>query len=128
MFPDQISIFIIGILAAALGAVPFGLVNLTVLDVSMNKGNKDVMKIAQGAALVEVAYGLIAIFAGGAFSKIMNGNSFISGIWLGQMVVLLLYMLLSKRILAHSRVLSRNINRIIGSILFGVAVFHALSM
>lgn len=202
MFFDQLSIFITGILAAVLGAVPFGLVNLSVLDVSLNRGNKDALNIAHGAAFVEVAYGLIAIFAGGAFSKLMDGNPvinymiiiiliisgmvffikkqqartsgdrkyfgfmkgaflnlisfqvflfwmlaitylssrglmrydalsvilFIAGIWLGKMAVLILYMLLSKRIFAHSQILSRNINRIIGSILFGVAIFQALSM
>jgi L-lysine exporter family protein LysE/ArgO len=62
MFP----IYIIGmaILVAIIGALPFGLVNLSVLDESHRKGNKAALKIAHGAALIEVMYGLIALSVG----------------------------------------------------------------
>ena len=53
---------------------------------------------------------------------------FIIGIWIGKMTVLLLYMNLSKKLLSGSRIISKNINRIIGIVLFGMAFFQALKI
>jgi len=53
---------------------------------------------------------------------------FLFGIWIGKMTVLFLYMLLSKKIISHSQILSKNINRIIGFILFGVAILQTINM
>ena len=202
MLVNQIIILITGALVAILGALPFGLVNLTVLDVSMKRGNSYALNIAHGAALVEVLYGLIAIFAGSLVKNYIDGNViinyfiilvlvvaglfflvkkqksnssgetgylgflkgaflnlisiqvflfwlialaylssrqliqydilsvfvFLAGIWIGKMTVLFLYMLLSKKIVSHSQILSKNINRIIGFILFGVAIFQTVNM
>ncbi|MCD6597743.1 MAG: LysE family transporter [Bacteroidales bacterium] len=202
MLVNQIIILITGAAVAILGALPFGLVNLTVLDISMKRGNRYALSIAHGAALVEVFYGLIAIFAGSLVKNYIDGNViinyfiilvlvvaglfflvkkqksnssgetgylgflkgaflnlisiqvflfwlialaylsskqliqydilsvlvFLAGIWIGKMTVLLLYMLLSKKIVSHSQILSKNINRIIGFILFGVAVFQTINM
>jgi hypothetical protein len=47
---------------------------------------------------------------------------FLSGIWMGKMLVLSLYMNLSQKILTKSRVISGNINHITGFILIGMAV------
>ena len=202
MIFNQITILITGAAVAILGALPFGLVNLTVLDVSMKRGSRHALSIAHGAALIEVFYGLIAIFTGSIVRKYIDGNIiincfiilvlvvsglffllkkqrsnssgesgylgflkgallnlisiqvflfwlialaylssrqliqydilsvliFLSGIWIGKMTVLFLYMLLSKKIVSHSQILSKNINRIIGFILFGVAVFQTINM
>lgn len=202
MLINLIIILITGATVAILGALPFGLVNLTVLDVSMKRGNSYALNIAYGAALVEVLFGLIAIFAGSLVKNYIDGNViinyfiilvllisglfflikkqkshssedsgylgflkgailnlisiqvflfwmialaylssnqliqydplsvliFLSGIWIGKMTVLFLYMLLSKKIVSHSQILSKNINRIIGFILFGVAIFQTINM
>ena len=202
MIFNQFTILIIGSLVAMLGALPFGLVNLSVLDASLKRGNKFALKIAYGASFVEIFYGLIAILAGGIVKKYIEGNVIINlsiilvliiaglfflmkkqntqssgdtgyfgflkgaflnlisfqvflfwliaitflsskqllpydaisivlfmlGIWLGKMAVLLLYMLLSKKMVSRSQILSKNINRIIGFILFGVAIFQAITM
>lgn len=202
MVINQFTILITGATVAILGALPFGLVNLTVLDVSLKRGNRYALSIAHGAALIEVFYGLIAIFAGGLVKKYIDGNIiinyfiilvlivsglfflvkkqkshssgesgylgflkgallnlislqvflfwmialaylsskqlvqydilsvliFLSGIWIGKMTVLFLYMLLSKKIISHSQILSKNINRVIGFILFGVAILQTINM
>ena len=202
MIFNLIIILLTGTTAAILGALPFGLVNLTVLDVSMKRGNSYALNIAYGAALVEVLFGLIAIFAGSLVKNYIDGNViinyfiilvlvisglfflvkkqkshsseesgylgflkgailnlisiqvflfwlialaylssnqliqydplsvliFLSGIWIGKMTVLFLYMVLSKKIVSHSQILSKNINRIIGFILFGVAIFQTINM
>jgi threonine/homoserine/homoserine lactone efflux protein len=53
---------------------------------------------------------------------------FILGIWLGKMAVLWIYIRLSSRYLSRSRVISKNINTIIGIVLFGLAFFQILKV
>lgn len=74
MFFIQFTYFLTGFFVCTLGALPFGLVNLSVLDVSIRQGNQKAMKIAYGAALVEVLFGLTALFAGGLLQKYIDGN------------------------------------------------------
>ncbi|NBC82887.1 MAG: hypothetical protein GVY19_05845 [Bacteroidetes bacterium] len=52
------------LLITIIGALPFGLVNLTVLDVSYHRGTVPAMKIAHGAAWIEIAFGITALLAG----------------------------------------------------------------
>ena len=202
MLIDYFILLLTGIVTSMVGAFPFGLVNLTVLNVSFEQGNRVALKIAYGASFVEVLFGLTAILAGGLVYQHIEGNAiisyfivavlsiaglffiikkqrisnsretgysgvfkgaflnlisiqvflfwilaiafisskqllphtvlsvlvFITGIWLGKMTVLLLYMNLSKKIFSSSRIISKNINIIIGIILFGVAFVHALKI
>ena len=188
--------------AAILGGLPFGLVNLTVLNVTFERGNRAAIKIAHGAAIVEVIFGLTALFAGGLLASYIEGNViisyttagvliiggiffilkkqsksdpretgssgffkgillnlvsiqvflfwilaiaflssrellqydlvsillFISGIWLGKMAVLWMYMNLGNRYLSRSRIISKNINTVIGIVLFGLAFFQILKI
>jgi len=53
---------------------------------------------------------------------------FVSGIWLGKMAVLWMYINLSNRILSRSRIISKNINTIIGFVLFGLAFVQVLKI
>jgi threonine/homoserine/homoserine lactone efflux protein len=61
-----------GVALAVIGALPFGLVNLSVLDTSYRYGRRQAMKIAHGAAMVEILFGMLALVAG---SIIMNFTS-----------------------------------------------------
>ncbi len=72
---QTIFIILAGITAAIIGAMPFGLVNLTVLDTAYRKGKKQAMNIAHGAASIEVLFGLIAISIGNKISAFMNNKS-----------------------------------------------------
>ncbi|MFC2115972.1 LysE family transporter [Bacteroidota bacterium] len=202
MILDYFIFLLIGISTSVVGAVPFGLVNLTVLNVSLEQGNRAARRIAHGASVVEVLFGLTAILAGSMVYQYLEGNSvisfiaiavlivgglffllkkqrlenpqetsysgflkgailnlvsvqvflfwilaiaflssielmkydalsvliFISGIWMGKMLVLQLYMKLSRRLLSKSRVISMNINRIIGFVLFGMAFVQFINM
>ncbi len=67
-----------GILVTAIGAVPFGLVNLYVLDISNKRGARAGMTIAFGAALVEVIYGITAIMAGMVIIKLLDEYSYLN--------------------------------------------------
>ncbi len=198
----EISYLFIGFVACTVGALPFGIINLTVLDETLRKGGRTAINIAHGAAIVEVVFGLAAILTGGIIESYINDNAFINyfilglfivsgmvfffnkkriyfpdkshftgflkgvflnlisiqvflfwivaitflstknlsppdsisilifliGIWSGKMMVLWSYTILSKNIIARSQKLSNNMNRIIGLILFSVAVIQAVKM
>lgn len=198
----EISYLFIGFAACTVGALPFGIVNLTVLDETIKKGSRPALNIAHGAAIVEVMFGLAAILTGGMINSYIKDNVFINyfilglfiisgivfffnnkrvdfsyksqftgflkgiflnlisiqvflfwliaiaflstknlsppnsisvvvflfGIWLGKMLVLWSYTILSKKIIAKSQKLSNNMNRIIGLILFSVAIIQAVKM
>ena len=202
MIINYLFLLIMGMSAAIVGGLPFGLVNLTVLNVTFEKGSRVAIKIAHGAAIVEVLFGLTALLAGGLLASYIEGNIiisyatsavliiggvffilkkqgsnttreagssgflkgallnlvsiqvflfwilaiaflssrellqydilstllFVSGIWLGKMAVLWMYMNLSNRILSRSRIISKNINTIIGIVLFGLAFFQILKI
>jgi len=195
-------LLILGIATTIVGAIPFGLVNLTVLNVSFEQGHRSAMRIAHGASVIEVLFGLTAIVAGGFLHEYIKGNAtinyliitvlgvsgivfilkrqrigtsretgysgffkgaflnlisiqvflfwmlaiaflssrqllaydvlpvliFVSGIWIGKMLVLLGYMKLSKKILSRSQVISKNINTIIGIILLGLTFVQMLKL
>jgi len=200
MVIDYLKLLVLGMGAAIVGGLPFGLVNLTVLNVTFERGNSAAIKIAHGAALVEVVFGLTALLTGGMLASYIEGNViisystaavliiggvffilkkqrssnsrvtgysgflngillnlvsmqvllfwilaiaflssrellqydllsilfFVSGIWLGKMAVLWMYINLSNRILSRSRIISKNINTIIGIVLITLAFVQFL--
>jgi len=202
MLIDYSILLLLGMGAAIVGALPFGLVNLTVLNVTFKRGDGAAIRIAHGAALVEIIFGITALFAGGILASHIEGNIivsyttagvliiggvffvlkkqsnsdhretrfsgflqgillnlvsiqvflfwilaitflssrellqydllsillFVSGIWLGKMAVLWMYINLSNRILSRSRIIAKNINTIIGIMLFGLAFVQFLKL
>jgi len=67
----------IAILITIIGALPFGLVNLTVLATSYRKGRVAASYISHGAALVEVLFGLTALMAGSLIGQFTRNHSFV---------------------------------------------------
>ena len=61
-------------LITIIGALPFGLVNLTVLDVSFRNGKSAALKVAHGAAWIEVIFGFAALIAGSWIGLAMHQN------------------------------------------------------
>ncbi len=74
MSTEIILFLFIGLIASIIGAVPFGLVNLSVLQTAIQKGTKATMPIAFGASMVEVSYGILGIFTGSLIYKYLNQN------------------------------------------------------
>ncbi len=62
---NPVEIIFISILATLIGALPFGLVNLTVLNVAHQNSRHAAMKIAYGAASIEILFGFAAIYLAG---------------------------------------------------------------
>lgn len=71
---EHISLISIAILATTVAALPFGLVNLKVLDIAYLKGTRKAMQLAHGAAWVEVLFGIISIFFGGLISNYTSAH------------------------------------------------------
>jgi len=71
---EYLSITIIAVIITIIGAVPFGLVNLSVLDVSYRRGTGIAMRLSHGAAIVEVAFGLAALTAGGLIAHAIRSS------------------------------------------------------
>ena len=67
----------IAILITIIGALPFGLVNLTVLDTSYRKGRVAASYISHGAALIEVLFGLTALMAGSLIGQFTRNHPFV---------------------------------------------------
>ncbi|NJO91376.1 MAG: hypothetical protein HC831_22240 [Chloroflexia bacterium] len=69
-----VEVLVISVLVTIIGAIPFGLVNLTVLDISFRVDKPSALKIAHGATLVEIIFGLTAVLAGSAIGKMFQDN------------------------------------------------------
>ncbi len=61
---NPLNILASAIIITIIGALPFGLVNLTVLDISYHRNKIAALKVAHGAAWIEVLFGLTALIAG----------------------------------------------------------------
>lgn len=74
-----ISIALAGIITI-IGALPLGLVNLTVLDVSYRNGKAAAMQVAHGAAWIEVLFGFTALLAGGLISHFTRSHQVVQSL------------------------------------------------
>ncbi len=75
MILHSILFLLIGALATTIGAVPFGLVNLSVVDVAINVNIRKSMSVAFGAAIIEILFALTALLAGSLLNNLIEGNS-----------------------------------------------------
>jgi threonine/homoserine/homoserine lactone efflux protein len=72
---DSIFLFLfISMAATVIGAVPLGLVNLSVMDAALKNNSRGAVQIAHGASLVEIFFALVALLAGAKLSPLFEGN------------------------------------------------------
>ena len=75
MMNDSIILFfLIAISATVIGAVPLGLVNLSVVDASLRNNSRGAIQIARGASVVEIFFALVALLAGEKLAPLLEGN------------------------------------------------------
>ncbi|GET24409.1 LysE family transporter [Prolixibacter sp. NT017] len=74
MISQYILFLLFGALATTIGAVPLGLVNLSVLDLALKNDTRSAIQIAQGASVVEVFFALASLLAGAKLSPFFEGN------------------------------------------------------
>lgn len=66
--------FFIAIAVTVIGAVPFGLVNLSVVDAALKNDSRAATQIAHGASVVEVLFALSSLLAGAWLSPFFEEN------------------------------------------------------
>jgi L-lysine exporter family protein LysE/ArgO len=69
--------FALGFIASIIGALPFGLVNLSVVDSTLNKSERAAFLISAGATIIEIVFVLLAIFLGSRLADYMEDNLWI---------------------------------------------------
>ena len=70
----SVSYFFIGAFACTIGAIPFGLVNLSVVEATLKINASRAMNIAHGASVVEVLFALVSLLAGVWLSRYLSGS------------------------------------------------------
>jgi len=94
---ELLIITIIAVIITIIGALPFGLVNLSVLDTSYRSGASCAMRLSHGAAIVEVLFGLAALTAGGLIARFISSNPFFYYLVLAVPAIAGIYFLLKSR-------------------------------
>jgi len=69
--------FALGFIAAIIGAMPFGLVNLSVVDSTLNRSEKAAFWVSVGATLIEIVFVLLAILLGSKLALYIEHNAWI---------------------------------------------------
>jgi L-lysine exporter family protein LysE/ArgO len=69
--------FALGLIAAIIGAMPFGLVNLSVVDSTLNRGERTAFWVSAGATIIEIIFVLLAIYLGSSLAVFMEDNTWI---------------------------------------------------
>jgi L-lysine exporter family protein LysE/ArgO len=89
-------IFLTAVTATFIGAVPLGLVNLSVIERSMKNDIRRANQIAYGASVVEILFALIALLIGTKLSPIFEGNTVVRYFVFGVLLVTGLFYLFKK--------------------------------
>jgi L-lysine exporter family protein LysE/ArgO len=99
-------IFLIALVAAFIGALPLGLVNVSVLQAAYQKSIRNSIYIALGATIVEVIYGIIGITIGSILSQIVSQNKWI--LWvvfaIPALVGILFFLKKPNKVISSSRI------------------------
>ncbi|MGC9355077.1 MAG: LysE family transporter [Mariniphaga sp.] len=74
MEPNFFIYLLIALAATIIGAVPLGLVNLSVVDTVLKNDSRGAMQIAHGASVVEVLFALSSLLVGAWLSQFFEGN------------------------------------------------------
>ena len=72
-----------GFVVCVIGALPFGLVNLSVIDLTGRGKDKQARQVVHGAALIEVVFSLVALTAGSFLNELVKQNT-----WLNLFIIL----------------------------------------
>lgn len=88
--------FVIGTIAAVLGALPPGASNLAVIKTTLTKGHKESLKVTYGASLGEVLLAFIAFTSGMVVQDFFNMHLWVQYLVAGILAVAGIYFLLHK--------------------------------
>lgn len=69
--------FLIGLGVSFLGALPLGIVNLSVIDVTANENFRAGLNLSFGASVIEVIHFLLAFWLGALVIELLEGNIYV---------------------------------------------------
>ena len=98
----------VSLLISILGAVPMGLVNLSVLETSCRNGLPSAMKMAVGASFVEILFVLVALLAGSVISTAIKNIGWVQWLFVAVPVLTGFYFLVKKNQFEAERNITRN--------------------
>jgi threonine/homoserine/homoserine lactone efflux protein len=77
MEPTPALIFGVGLLASFIGTLPFGPINLSVVDTTINRSFRAAVQLSLAAALVEIPQSLIALKFNPFVQHLLTGNVYV---------------------------------------------------
>lgn len=98
---NLLTAYITGSLITIGGAIPLGLVNLSVVDIAYRESKKESMQLAAGAGIVEILYGLVAILAGTVIQNYVDNNAIIRYFTIGLLGAAGLFFLMKGKAKKH---------------------------
>lgn len=87
MVSNSFLYLLISAATTSIGALPFGLVNLSVVEETVKRNVRSSMPLAYGAAFVEIIFAVAAIFAGTLMSDFLGENKTVKIIILVVLIV-----------------------------------------
>jgi threonine/homoserine/homoserine lactone efflux protein len=94
---DSVFIYLLIALAATtIGAVPLGLVNLSVVNSALKNDTRGALQIAHGASVVEVLFALSSLLAGAQLLPFLDGNPVVRYFVFAVLLILGLFFLFKK--------------------------------
>lgn len=96
MEPTPALVFFVGVLASFIGTVPFGPINLSVIDTTLNRSFRAAMHFSIAAALIEVPQSFIALRFNPIVQEYIVGNPFFRGLTISFFIILGLVFFLRK--------------------------------
>lgn len=95
MTQELILTFFIGLIATFLGTIPFGPINLAVVNITLKKGFQHGFRFSIGASLVEMAEVALAIAFGSVIQSLLTENILLQILIIIIFIIVGLYYLLS---------------------------------
>lgn len=98
--------FGLGFVASIIGALPFGLVNLSVVESTIKRGERAAFQISAGAAVVEILFVLLAFFLGSSLAAFNHNNAWISYLIFVILLVSGIFFFLKKSKMSEAKILA----------------------
>jgi threonine/homoserine/homoserine lactone efflux protein len=103
MIESTVIYLFLGAVVCVIGAVPFGLVNLSVVKIAASTNIQKSMSIAYGAALVEILFAMVAIFAGSILKNILSESIWVKAFIMFVLLISGIYFLIKKEVIVYEK-------------------------
>ena len=88
--------FCYGLIACFIGGLPLGIINMSVVNITIKKSSKSAYQFALGSSLVEIFEASVAVIFGLAIEGYVRDNQYVQSILFFAFVIIGLYFLIKK--------------------------------